>query len=347
MRRLVVALVAVFALAGAGVPGQVNAPRPPRLAVRAPEELTAQAARIERLDTGRLVAVMRLLGAEDAGPPIPVFLVPEQSDIARETPAWVAGFAVRGAVVLFPARTPSYPHESLEELLQHEVAHVLIDRAAGGRPVARWFHEGVALAAEHTWTLGDRADFVMDVAFGGPVPASSIDDLFRGGLGSVHRAYRLSGLFVQELLDVHGRGLPSKVLAAMRGGRSFEDAFEEAAGVSVDEASGEFWRRRRFWATWLPWITSPAAVWTLITVLTLAAIVRVQWRRVARRRAAAAHGEEDGGWDEHRWEERHWDGRGWEQRRWERGGEEHGPEDGAWKDGGRDERGREDRDDER
>jgi hypothetical protein len=47
---------------------------------------------------------------------------------------WIAGFASNGEgpekkdemVVLFPARTPSYPNSSLEDVLRHEVAHVLI-----------------------------------------------------------------------------------------------------------------------------------------------------------------------------------------------------------------------------
>jgi hypothetical protein len=279
-------LAAVLALAAAAWTGALagQAPEPPRIEWRTPDELAPQAGRLARFDTRRLLAVMRLVGLDDAGPAIPVFLVPEDAPLAHQTPAWVAGFATGGrAVVLFPGRTPSYPHDSVEQLLQHEVAHILIARAAGGRPVPRWFHEGVALAAERTWTLGDRTQFAFDVAFGGIVPVSSLDGLFRGDLGSVRRAYRLSGLLVEDLLQMHGPDLPARVLAAMRGGMTFDAAFETSAGVTVDEASRAFWHRRRFWAAWLPWLTTPAALWTLITLLALAAIARVAWRRAHRR----------------------------------------------------------------
>jgi hypothetical protein len=150
--------------------------------------------------------------------------------------------------------------------------------------VPRWFHEGVALAAEGTWTLTDRTEFALDVAFGGTLPASSFDELFAGGLGSVRRAYRLSGIFVRELLDQYGQALAAKVLRAMREGATFDAAFEASAGVTVDEASRAFWHRRRLWATWVPWVTSPAALWTVVTVLAVAAILRFRWRRAARRR---------------------------------------------------------------
>lgn len=279
----VVAVAAVLASAGPGLAAS-QAPEPPRLEWRAPGSLAPQAERLARFDSKRLLAVMRLVGLEEAGPPIPVVLVPEEAPLARETPAWIAGFATAGrAVILFPARTPSYPHDSFDQLLQHEVAHILIARAAGGRPVPRWFHEGVALAAERTWSIGDRAQFAIDVAFGGTVAASSLDPLFDGDLTSVRRAYRLSGLLVEDLRRAHGSDLPARVLAAMRAGLRFDAAFEASAGVSVDEASRAFWRRRRLWAAWLPWLTTPAALWTLITLLALAAIARVAWRRAHRR----------------------------------------------------------------
>ena len=256
----------------------------PQLEWRAPEALAPQVERLARVDTGRLLAVMRLVGLEEAGPPIPVVLVPEDAPLARDTPQWIAGFATGGrAVVLFPARTPSYPYDSVDQLLQHEIAHVLIARAAGGRLVPRWFHEGVALAAERAWTLGDRAQFAIDVAFGGRIAASSLDGLFEGDVATVRRAYRLSGLLVEDLLRTHGSNLPAQVLSAMRGGLSFDAAFETSTGMSVDEASRAFWRRRRFWAAWLPWLTSATALWTLITLLALAAIARVAWRRKRRK----------------------------------------------------------------
>jgi len=256
----------------------------PQLEWRAPEALAPQVERLARFDTGRLLAVMRLVGLEEAGPPIPVVLVPEDAPLARDTPQWIAGFATGGrAVVLFPARTPSYPYDSVDQLLQHEIAHVLIARAAGGRLVPRWFHEGVALAAERAWTLGDRAQFAIDVAFGGRIAASSLDGLFEGDVATVRRAYRLSGLLVEDLLRTHGSNLPAQVLSAMRGGLSFDAAFETSTGMSVDEASRAFWRRRCFWAAWLPWLTSATALWTLITLLALAAIARVAWRRKRRK----------------------------------------------------------------
>jgi hypothetical protein len=260
--------------------------RPPELDIRAPARLAPHAERLERTTPARLLAVMRLVGLEEPGPPIPVFLLPEDSPAAEVAPRWIAGYAVgSGFVVLFPERTPPYPYESMAELLQHEVAHVLINRAAGGRRVPRWFHEGVALAAERTWQLSDRALFAYEVAFGGQVPATSLDRLFAAGEGTQVRAYRLSGALVQDLREVHGADLPARVFAAMRAGHDFEDAFEQVTGRTIWEASDEFWGRRRLWAVWLPWLTSPGTLYAAMTGLALIAAVRVYFRRRARRAA--------------------------------------------------------------
>lgn len=266
-----------------------SGPQPPRIEVRAPEAMAPQVERLARFDVARLAAVMRLVGLDDAGPPIPVYLAPEDAPVARRVPEWVAGFASNGTVVLFPARALAYPHDSLEGLLHHEVAHVLIDRAAGGQQVPRWFHEGVALAAERSWSLGERANFALDVAFGGRVQAAGIDRLFQGGPGQAGRAYRLSALFVRDLLGVHGPDLPARVLAGMRDGLGFDEAFEEGTGASVDEAIDRFWGRR-VWVAWLPWLTSPGALWALATLLVLAAFIAVRRRR---RRARQVWEEEE------------------------------------------------------
>jgi hypothetical protein len=45
---------------------------------------------------------------------------------------------------------------------------VLITRAAGGRPVPRWFHEGLAMAAERTWGFEDQARLFQELTLVAP-----------------------------------------------------------------------------------------------------------------------------------------------------------------------------------
>jgi hypothetical protein len=284
----------LLAAAEVGVRAESKPAELPELRFEAPDSLAPQVRRLERFDRARLLAVVRLVGLDSPGPPVRVVLAPEDAPVARETPAAITAFATGNLIVVFPGRTPSYPHETLEEVLQHEVAHVLIARAAGHRPVPRWFHEGVARLAERTWSLGEHTRFVYSVAAAGAVTPSRLDALFQGDPGAVTRAYSVSGAFVQHLVETHGPDLPARVLRAMKDGREFDAAFLEATGTSVTDANARFWRAQRFWLTWFPWLTSTEAVFALIAALVFAAIWRVRARRAARRAAGDASDLDDG-----------------------------------------------------
>jgi hypothetical protein len=259
---------------------------PVRLTVEAPPSLEPVAVRLRALDPTQFEGVQRLTGLEEPGPPIQVILAPEDSEAARYVPRWVAGYAYseRGIVVLLPARTPSYPDSSLEDLLRHEVAHVLVARAAGNRRLPRWFHEGMAMIAGLSWGLDDRTRLTLALATDRAVSLSELDRRFGGRQGEVNRAYAIAGSFVRDLLERHGPGAPAAILGGVARGLSFEDAFHGATGVSLAVATSDFWRRQTFWYRWIPLLTSSVTLWIFITLLALWAIQRRRERDAALKR---------------------------------------------------------------
>lgn len=259
---------------------------PPRLMVEAPPELAPAARRIRDFPPEELLSAQRLVGLEDPGPPIRVILAPEGSGAALAVPPWVAGYAYsdRGIVVLLPARTPAYPDASLEDLLRHEVAHVLIARASGNRPLPRWFHEGMAMVAGLAWGLDDHARLTMTLLADRQITLAELDHRFAGTGAQVHRAYAISGSFVRDLLEQHGPDAPGRILAGVREGLSFEDAFFQATGESLEDAETSFWERQSFWYRWIPILTSSALLWVLVTLLFLWAVRRRRARDAALRR---------------------------------------------------------------
>jgi hypothetical protein len=278
--RLLILLIP-FLLAGA-----VQAITPPRLIVVAPPSLEPYAARVRAIDPQRLTDAMRLVGLSDPGPPIQVFLGPEGSDLAAGVPPWVSGYAfgAEGVIVLLPARTPSYPDSSLEELLRHEVAHVLAARAARGRPLPRWFHEGVAMIAGSSWGLDDRSRLTVTMIGGSEVSLADVERQFAGGRGSTFNAYAIAGAFVNGLLQREGDGTVAGILAGVGRGLSFEDAFRNATGVALADAERSFWRRQSFWYRWVPILTSSVTLWMLITLLAIWAMGKRRARDAALRR---------------------------------------------------------------
>ena len=278
-------LTSVVALVSAGAPAGAQ-PILPTLRIDAPASLEAMAERVGQFPLDRLTTAMTLAGLTSAGPPIDVLLIAEGSELARGTPEWISGFAdaTRSMVVLFPDRARSYPADSLETLLHHEVAHILFSRAARGQPVPRWFNEGLALAAERPMGLGDRSRLAWTLVRHGGVSLDELEQLFGDGRGANQRAYAVAGALVRDLLRTHGDATAGRVLMLLGEGRPFDEAFANATGEPLANAIDRFWGRQRLWGRWIPFLTGPAFLWMVITLLALFAIRTHQVRRAEQRR---------------------------------------------------------------
>lgn len=254
------------------------------LIVEAPPALEPLAERLRSLDPVEIEGAARLVGLADPGPPIRVILAQEGSAEAVRVPPWVAGYArpEQGLLILLPARSPRYPDSSFEDLLRHEVAHVLVGRASGQRPLPRWFHEGVAMIAGQAWGLEEQSRLAATLLRGGQVPLFEVDRRFGGNEGEVRSAYTLAGAFVRDLLRQHGSEAVGEILSGVGSGLPFDEAFARATGVPLAEAERTFWERQTFWYRWVPFLSSSVVLWILITFLALWAIRRRRKRDAAR-----------------------------------------------------------------
>jgi hypothetical protein len=271
---------------------RLSATPSPQLVVEAPPELAAVAEEVRSIGEGDFSAGLHITGVIGFTRPIRVVLSAESSELAHEVPAWISGFA-RGSdavIVLFPARVHSYPDRNLRTLVHHEVAHVLVAQAARGRPVPRWFNEGVATVAAREWGIEDRARFAMAVLGARPHGVRDLDASFAGSGPEIMRAYALSSAFVRFIQRRYGSTAPAMVLGGLARDLSFDEAFHRATGERLAHAEKIFFEKNVFWTTWLPFLTSTGALWMAITILALVAIRR---RRVRSQEMLEAWEEEE------------------------------------------------------
>lgn len=275
-------LVALLALSAAPALAQ----SPQALVIDAPPELAAARARLESFNLAPLSGIVSLVGLDAPGPPIRVILAGDNSDIAREVPPDIAGFAIgeSSLVVLFPSRSPAYPHDTLEDVLRHEVAHVLISRAAGGRPVPRWFHEGFAVVVERPWGLEDRSRLALELMLGPRLTLAQIDALFSGNPSAQARAYSLSAAVTRDLMTSYGQAAPASILRRLKSGDSFDQAVAGVAGRSVALVESAFWDHQRTWTLWVPLATSGSVLWLGVMALAALAVRRRRQRSAEIRR---------------------------------------------------------------
>ena len=298
MPRLLTACAIAAWLVVVQAAGTAWQPAPPALQFETLDSQPADEPRLRRLDREELIAIVQLVGLQDPGPPIHVVLAPEDSELARATSSWIAGFAqgASGTVVLFPSRSLRYPHDSLEAVLRHEVAHILIARAADGRAVPRWFNEGLAVVAEREWHFEDRWRLAWALVSADQVRMDEVNDLLEAGSSSADGGYALASAFVRHIIETQGPDVPARILAAVANGASFEVAFEQATGRSLVDAEGSFHVELTSWTRQIPFLTSPFVLWMIITLLALFAIYVRYRRSVERRRELAEEDARDVGW---------------------------------------------------
>lgn len=262
---------------------------PPQLIIEAPTSLTPLTTRVQNMNKARVQAVMTLVGVEQPGNPIRVIIAPEQSDWARHAPSWVSGYAIseQDLIVLLPERVLGYPYDSFESLFEHELAHILIGRAAGGQSVPRWFDEGLAMVAAHSWKFDDRARLVWAMLTGEQTSLTELDNLFRKNGDSARHAYVLSHAFIRYCLRQYGSEWPKQLLTTVSQGYSFHAAFAHTTSHSLEHATAQFWDQQSLWSRWIPVATSSGVLWVGIIVLALyvfkkqrqrAEAVKRQWR---------------------------------------------------------------------
>ena len=266
----------------------------PPLRIAAPPELAVVQRKLEAIESKRFDDIAQTVGLKDSSTPIQIVLAPESAAVAQEVAPWIAGFASTGPgesemVVIFPARTPSYPNSSLEDVLRHEVAHILIGRASAHRPIPRWFNEGLAMSVERGWRFQDEGQMLYQLATGSRSSLEALDQMFAGEQSDVTRAYALSGALVHDLLKRHGTSIGVKILARMDNGASFDHAFTQSVGMTPAEAEEDFWNRQYTLSAWLPTLTSTATLWIAVTALALLAI----GRRIMKDRAMRRRWEEE------------------------------------------------------
>lgn len=265
----------------------------PLLLIEGAQAHPEYAARIEKIDPRRLAIAMGLLGLDDPGGEILLVLAGEETLAARSAPPWVSGYAFsdRDVAVLLPERTPSYPDSTFEELVLHEVGHILVHRAVAGGDVPRWFNEGLALFIGRPWRLEDHSRVTWALVSGRQVSLDDLEPYFNTTREAARHAYALAGAFVQDLVKREGPDSVAGILGAVANGDRFDQAYLEITGETLANAEHDFWSRHTFLYRWVPILGSSATLWALITALALVAFRR---RRARDKELLQAWDREDG-----------------------------------------------------
>lgn len=266
----------------AGVTGTIAQRNQVELTVEARPSLDPMADRVRNIDQQQL-AVMLARAGLNVPPRVRVMLIPEDDSRALATPPWIVGVAFGSRdVAIFPARVGTYPYQSLESVVSHEVVHLALTTQAGG-PLPRWFHEGVATSVEQGWGLSNQARLAL-ATVGNP----GLTDLGRLFASESEQdsvsAYLLAAALVSNIRERHGAATPGAIVDRVSRGARFVDAFVLQTGETPGQAAARAWEPYRRWASWVPVATSGSALWMGIMTLAFIAFLATLRKRARRRR---------------------------------------------------------------
>lgn len=191
-------------------------------------------------------------------------------------PDWADGTAWphAGWIFLHSPRARSGIATPLTQVLDHELAHILLGRAFGARPVPQWLQEGVAqiVAKEYTantfqvlsaGTLGDNLLSIHELSRGFP------DNPFRAKL-----AYAQSADLVAFFFNSYGEDALQVLISQLSSGHSIDQAMFAATGRDANQLDA-LWRGEISQSSlWLQTLSSDSVLLSIGALIFFAAAFR-------------------------------------------------------------------------
>ena len=212
---------------------------------------------------------------------------PRDSGLAaldRAAPPWAAGYLLpeRRIGAIRMAAAAGYPYGSLESVLAHEATHMILHDAVG-RPLPRWFDEGVATWEGRRWSFEDAWVYSSALLRDDVPPLEALDRAFSSTAPRVREAYAASFSFVSWAQEAYGEDLVRDLLRECRH-RRFDLAWRDRTGSSLFESERSWRRENLSRVRWITFLVASNVLWIGITLLALTAGI-VRRRRARRARA--------------------------------------------------------------
>jgi hypothetical protein len=179
---------------------------------------------------------------------VTIYLASSEKEFSQFTgssiPDWGAGVASleNNRIVI---KSPKYMEtgKSFRELIGHELTHIMLHRASGGRWLPRWIHEGLAMHVSGEWSMGQdilvaRAAWTKNL-----IQLHSLEGMSAFNGAKANLAYTESYLAVSSLLKREDPYLLADLLASYRDTNDFLRSFRMVAGTDYSRWIGDWFER--------------------------------------------------------------------------------------------------------
>ncbi len=202
------------------------------------------AARVDKIARDELPRLMSELGIVELRP-IEIIVTNDarafDATLTHELPSWGVAFAILDEQrILVDVQKATRAYNSLDEVVPHELSHLLVRQRVPHVPLPIWFSEGLAQWQAREWSPLDSWQLMQSVWSGG---APRIVDLVREYPAEEVRAqdaYRVSYAAFTELFHDTGFGALSEFLGVVDASETFASGFSSYWGFTVADYGAYF-----------------------------------------------------------------------------------------------------------
>lgn len=188
-----------------------------------------------------------------------------------QPPSWSVGTAypAHNLICLRSPRGVRGGRTAIEEVFQHEYAHLALAHALRGNEAPQWLDEGFAMLRSRGWNLS--WDYIMSrgVLAKELIPLGELVDSFPPDERRAELAYAQSFSFVSYIKNKFGPEALPRLVQGLSHGLDADTALTVATGLGLKNLERR-WKedlKRRY--SWIPVVTSFFSLWFLASLLFL------------------------------------------------------------------------------
>jgi hypothetical protein len=220
-------------------------------------------------------AIPRAIGSVPPSPTL-IYLAPtweafQRVQPAGEPPSWSVGTAYPelNLIILRSPRGMRGGRIEIEEVLQHEYAHLALATALKGNEAPRWLDEGFAMLQSRGWNLSWTYALSRGVLTKGLIPLEQLSVGLPLDESQAELAYAEDFSFLSYIKTECGPEALPRLIKGLSYGLDAETALRQATGLGLRDLERR-WKedlKRRY--TWIPIVTSFFSLWFLASILFL------------------------------------------------------------------------------
>jgi hypothetical protein len=156
--------------------------------------------------------------------------------VGGEVPDWGAAVAIKERRLIVVKSPRLFPvGKSLNELIGHELTHIALDEAVGGKWLPRWFEEGFCQMMSGEWRFEQDILLTQAIWGSGLISLIELESLNRFGGAKASLAYAESYLAVTSLARDLGMDFFPDFFTEYRQSGNFYQAFSKTSGYKYYE----------------------------------------------------------------------------------------------------------------